>query len=393
MNKSILFVDDDPLILSSFRRSLSDEYTIETADGPEAALAILRKKRFAVVVSDLKMPGMDGITFLEKVYRLSKETTRIILTGFADLEVAINAVNRGHIFRFLVKPCQDQDLRNALNSGLEQHRLIVSERVLLERTLKGAIEVLTETLSLVNPEAFGRSMRIRRFVHVIASQMFTSGLWQYEIAAMLSQIGCVLLPGQAIEKIALGQVLSPSERQLYDMVPEIGRGLVRHIPRLGTIGRMIAYQRKNFDGSGIPIDDVAGEDIPLGARILRVAIDFEEEMSKRHDNWGTSFLALEDTDNKYDPQVLYFLECALGVEARFTKEQLPVGELRPGMILNHDIMSNSGVLLARKSLEVSKIMLARLSNFKKQGGLIEPIEVLIPIPVIPTAQQAGDEDD
>ncbi|MGE4553339.1 MAG: HD domain-containing phosphohydrolase, partial [Desulfovibrionaceae bacterium] len=339
MNRRVLFVDDDEKILSSFRRILADTFELETALGPKEALNLAAGRRtFAAVVSDLRMPDMDGVALLEKIRQTRPDTVRVMLTGYADLDAAMNAVNRGQVFRFLSKPCDPDTLRATVEAAVEQHRLITAERVLLERTLKGCVEVMSETLSLVNPAAFARSTRVQRFVRVICQQFNPPGQWGFEIAAMLSQLGAVMLSEEAAAKVAKGQKLTEEERQLSEMVPEIGRGLLARIPRLGGVAKMIAYQAKNFDGTGIPRDDVEGEDIPLGARLLRLALDFDSEVARRK-SWGAAFLELEKVSERYDPQLLYYLEGALGVEARYTKAAVAVSDLCLGMVLNQDVKS------------------------------------------------------
>ncbi len=161
---------------------------------------VVEQGPFAVVVSDLKMPGMSGIEFLAQVRTREPDTVRILLTGNAELHTAIDAINEGQIFRFLTKPCSPETLAEALKAGLVQHHLITAERELLDHTLSESIRVLTEVLALVNPEAFGRSARITRYVEAIAQNLHVSELWSIRTAAMLSQIGCVILPESVLQE-------------------------------------------------------------------------------------------------------------------------------------------------------------------------------------------------
>src|ERR1700735_5369190 len=157
MTNRILCVDDEPNILLAFARQLR-KYEIVTALGPELGLKTVEEQGpFAVVVSDLRMPRMSGVQFLTKVKELSPDTVRIMLTGHGDLSAAAEAVNQGSIFRFLLKPCPTEVLSGALEAGLEQYRLVNAERQLLEQTLRGSVEVLSEILSLSNQEAFGQA--------------------------------------------------------------------------------------------------------------------------------------------------------------------------------------------------------------------------------------------
>ena len=111
MSEKILFVDDEPDLLAAYQRHLRKAFEIETAEGPERGLeAVTERGPFAVIVSDLRMPNMDGIQFLSLVKKKTPNSVRIMLTGCADLETSIAAVNEGNIFRFLTKPCQPNTL-------------------------------------------------------------------------------------------------------------------------------------------------------------------------------------------------------------------------------------------------------------------------------------------
>jgi DNA-binding NtrC family response regulator len=192
MAEKILLVDDDNSVLDGYRRSLSREFVLETALGGQQALQLATDSGpYAVVVSDMRMPGMDGIQVLSKIKALSPDTIRVMLTGNADMETAVNAINEGSIFRFLNKPCSKEVMAKTLTAALVPYRLVNAEKQLLEQTLSGSMQVLTEVLSLVNPAAFSRAERARRYIHHIVTAMNLGNPWQYEVAAMTSQLGCV----------------------------------------------------------------------------------------------------------------------------------------------------------------------------------------------------------
>ncbi|WP_250645527.1 response regulator [Salidesulfovibrio onnuriiensis] len=194
MAARVLFVDDDAMILSSLRRQMRGVVEADTEEDPVRALELLKEKGpYAAVVSDYRMPGMNGIEFLKKVKASSPDSSRIMLTGYADLDNAMGAVNDGHVFRFLTKPCDQDLLVENIRQGVEQYELVTARRVLLEQTLKGSIELLGEITSLVNPEAYARINRVKRYVRYLAEKKKVKGMWRYEVATMLSQIGCVML--------------------------------------------------------------------------------------------------------------------------------------------------------------------------------------------------------
>ena len=196
MNRRVLFVDDEPNVLHAFERQLRRQrLTVDTAVGGEAGLALLATQGpYAVVVSDMRMPGMDGVEVLTRAKDVAPDAVRIMLTGVADQQTAIDAINEGSIFRFLTKPCPANALIRALDAALRQHELVIAERELLEQTLSGAVKVLMDVLSLVNSVAFGSASRLRKIVRELASELPVDDSWQLDLAAMLSQIGCVTLP-------------------------------------------------------------------------------------------------------------------------------------------------------------------------------------------------------
>ena len=268
MSNAILCVDDDTNILAAYRRQLRGSFKIEVASSGADGLEVIKNKGpFSVIVSDMRMPGMDGIEFLSRVKKSSPNSVRMMLTGNADQQTAVEAVNEGHIFRFLNKPCPPESLAKALTAGIEQYQLITAEKELLEKTLLGSIKILTEVLSLVNPTAFGRASRVQRLVRKLAETMNVTATWQLKAAAMLSQVGCVTVPEATLEKVYNDKTLTSEEKQMLQSYPQIGSELVANIPRLDVVSKIIAYQEKRFDGSGWPTDAVSGKKNTVRSKI------------------------------------------------------------------------------------------------------------------------------
>src|SRR5580693_8048611 len=165
MPAAVLFVDDEPHLLDGIARSLRAHFDIRTASSAAMGLQIVKGSGpFSVVVSDMRMPEMNGAQFLSKVREAAPDTVRIILSGQSDMQQTIAAVNEGNLFRFLSKPCDTQSLLAAIGMAVEQHELITAEKVLLEQTLTGAVNVLIEILSIVTPSAYSRARRLERYV-------------------------------------------------------------------------------------------------------------------------------------------------------------------------------------------------------------------------------------
>ena len=379
MSDGILCVDDDASILEGYKRHLRKEFKLETAVGPEQGLQMVAEGGpFAVVVSDLQMPGMNGIQFLARVREQAPDTVRILLTGNADLQTSIDAINQGQIFRFLTKPCTPEALANTLKAGLAQYRLITVEHELLEHTLSGSIKVLCEVLSLVNPEAFGRSTRITRYVEAIAANLHVSELWAIKTAAMLSQIGCVILPEAVLKKVYRGETLTPEESQLFNQHPFVAFDLIAKIPRMTRVAEIIKYQDKYYDGVGVSGDRRQGNEIPMEARILKVALDFDA-LESAGKTKVEAFNQLKQRTGWYDPTVIEALKAAFAQEIKYETQTAMVADLREHMILAEAINSSTGILLASKGQEVTQSLILRLKNFGETGGVRQPFTVLVPI--------------
>jgi response regulator RpfG family c-di-GMP phosphodiesterase len=377
MTTKILIVDDDANILQSYKRRLRRQFNIEIALGGELGLEIIRAKGpFAVIVSDLRMPGMDGIKFLAQVRKCTPESVRILLTGQADLSDAIAVVNEGHIFRFLTKPCPPEIFAKALKDGIEQYRLLITEKELLDKTLKGSIKLVIDIVSMHSPEVFTRSIRVRNIANKIASRLNLEDLWQVDVAALLSQIGCVTIPGEILKKKCQGQSLSVRENEVFTKHPKVGKDLLANIPRLGEIAEAIAYQEKRFDGGGLPKDFKKGKGIPLIARILKAALDYDEMLTagksdkqaikemRRHWFW-------------YDPDVLAALEAeTLNAKEGFVVREVRAKDVETGMILADDIRTRTNLVLVPKRYEISETFRICILNFAEKGNVAEPIKIL-----------------
>ena len=312
-DEKILLVDDESNILEGFRRELRKRYNLDTAtSGEEALKAIQERGPFAVVVSDFNMDGMNGIELLTRVREVSPDSVRIMLTGGGS-DSAVAAVNEGHIFRFLTKPCPGDMLAQTLADALSKYQLIIAERNLLSKTLTAAIHVMTNLLAQVKPCAFGRAARIRLTARQICDQIAPERSWKAEIAALLSQIGCAALSDETLKKAYANKPLKPSEQQAFDNHPVVGKALIANVPRLEEVAEIIGHQASRFDG-GDSTDPVAGEAIPIEARILKLALDFDSVRSTTK-SLPEALAELQKRKSWYDPVVLSALKRVVAAEA------------------------------------------------------------------------------
>jgi len=380
MSEKVLFVDDDQNLLAAVERNLRQKFNLHTATGGDAALAKLNSDGpFAVLVADMQMPGMNGVQLLARAQKEYPDTVRFMLTGNADQQTAMEAVNKGHVFQFLTKPCPMDILATALNAGIRQYRLITAERELLEKTLNGSVKLLADVLSLADPLAFGRGEILCNYMRAYVSSLTMANSWEFEIAAMLSQIGTVTIPSAILEKVRSGKDLSRHEQDIYARIPKCGADLLANIPRLETVSRIVLYQQKNYDGSGFPANVVRGEDIPIGARILKVLTDLVE-LEMKNVPKDEALRLMQQRTGWYDPRVLDATFACFDIylpDSSIKSQGLPVTvkELREGQIVLADIKTQSGkvVVLARSRL--TPVLLARLNNFSKISLIEEPIYI------------------
>ena len=380
MADKILFVDDEPAVLDGYRRMLYKEFEVETAVGGELALTIIESRGpYAVVISDMRMPGMNGAQFLSHVRQSAPATVRMLLTGYSEMNTAINAVNEGNIFRFLTKPCDKDVIGKAITAGLLQYRLVTAEKELLENTLMGSIKVLTDVLSAVSPEAFGRSMRITRCVRHIVSRFSLPNPWRYETAAMLSQLGCAMLDPELLQAAYVGAELTPQQQALFDNHPNVARDLLVSIPRLEPIAWMISQQlTKQAPQDASPPSSSPTEDLVFGAKVLKLAIAF--------DNFKLRGLTDEDAITKLKsrqvelgPELLDTLVDMKPDDARMELRKVSTSKLTTGMILQQEIRTKAGLLIVVKGQEVTHALLMKLENFAHSGKIDKEIIAMVPV--------------
>jgi response regulator RpfG family c-di-GMP phosphodiesterase len=421
-----LLVDDEPSILSALRRSLrATRYDVLTADSGAAALDMLASTEVDLIISDMRMPYMNGAEFLARAQALYPDTMRVLLTGYSEVDSVVRAINEGGVYRYLNKPWDDQDLLltavqaieqrslrketarltaltqkqneelRRFNTGLETQVLARTEEIRqtvmfledAQRDLKSnfttMVQVCASMIELRCGVLGGQSLRIGELARHLALAFDLSGLQAEElfVAGLLHGIGKLSLPDELLHK-SLDR-LSPAESQLFHQHPLRAQMVLTPVAQLSHVAHVIRHQYERFNGRGTP-DGLSGSDIPLGSRVLAVARDFEGlrrgAVVKRPVPAEQAVLMLKaQAGTRYDPQMI---DCFVSLmkDPSILGFDTPVSEidasqLREGMRLADDLCTSRGVLLMTKDSLVSAHQVEQVRRFEAQDET--PFAILV----------------
>jgi CheY-like chemotaxis protein len=368
----VLVVDDESSILETLSLQLRRHHRIVTAADGAAALRFLENAGpVAAVISDMRMPGMDGIELLRHVQGKYPDTTRVLHTAQADVTSAIAAINDGGVFRYLCKPCPTPDLRRTVQDAVERHWEATTERQLLDKTLRTSLQALFGCLELASPAAFARAGRIRSLVAALCSELELHELWEIEVAAMASQLGAVTVPPSVLQKLERGLPLDGDEQAMVDAMPDVAVRLLTDVPMLHDVVEIVrGLAAPARGGSSSPLIDTAVD-------VVRTAIEFET-LDGRGLPVESAIAVLECRENSR-PRILAALRAVKGVAAvRDTVRALAVGELEVGMRIAEDIVAVNGLVLIGRGMVVTDVLLDRLANFRHTTKLVEPVLASVP---------------
>lgn len=360
MTSKILFIDDEASLLNAIQRRYGFEYEVTTASSGQEGLDLLQSDGpFAVVLTDMRMPQMNGIEFLVKARLIAPDTVYIMLTGNQDQATAIQALNQGQVFRFLNKPCNNVDLQAALQAGLKQYRLVTGEKELLHKTFCGAIGVLTDLLESSHPEFFSCSADIEEMASRLRQDMKIEDRWEFRVAAKLSLIGFALMPqAERASYLSCSTEDAPWLASI-ERASALGARMIQHIPRLESVAEMIAATSKT-DGH---IPSAQGEARPdlvaVGAVLLRVAMHANHLACcgvEAEQGIGRITEALP----RLPSEIRAGLEEAWPDTAAKPIVELALKDLNEGMILAEDVVGNGGAVLVRRGRRLSATIVAKL---------------------------------
>lgn len=422
----VLLVDDEVGVLNAYQRILRNEsFQVVATTSPEEALQWAASEPYALVLSDQKMPGMEGTQLLEKIRAISPETVRIIMTGYADMQAAMDAINRGEVYRFLTKPWNDAELKATVRQGVDHYDLIQRNKYLqglteaqnlelkdlnqnlekkvisrtqeisklnqdlsklnlqLEKSFLETVQVLSGLSEMHSTVIGNHSKRVAALARDVAVEMnYTGGkLFELEIAALLHDVGKVAVPSEILSKPE--SALNAYEKEVLRCHSIKGETLLRMVSDMGDVARMIRLHHERFDGTGYP-EGLKGDRIPLGARIIAAANAFDRALNSRavYEN-ATSELALRYVQGQcpraFDPEVVNILcMCVRDAGPEFgldTVVEIRPKDLRVGMTLSQELRTVHGVLLLPKDTRISEVYLEKILNFQETDPVVDSIYV------------------
>ncbi|MBX3042469.1 MAG: response regulator [Candidatus Kapabacteria bacterium] len=374
----ILLVDDEPDVLLAYQRNLFKLYNVSIAGSGDEAIRIIEDEGpFSVILSDFNMPGMNGINLLTQVKEISPDSSRLIITGYADVNVAIKSVNDGKVFRFLTKPISMDNLIEVINSADEQYRLVTAEKELLDKTLKGSIKILIDLISITKPEIFALSNQFRITAKRLSKFLKGINPWEVEIAALLSEIGAILIPGaDKIENDSYTVSKSDSHNNdELNRIPQLSADILKNIPRLEEIANAIKYQNYEYTYKKGLNQEFYKNDIPIISRIIKIVKDYTLN-SKKSGNSDYAYNQLLINKSAYDPEILSKMVDVIVAESKIKKTTVNICNLVPGMVTAENIESDTGLVLISKDRELSEVTIEKLNMLSKRLTIVEPIFIV-----------------
>ena len=380
---TLLCVDDDPAMLAHHARTLRKLFYVHTAlSGLEGLAAIEQGGRYPAVLVDMNMPGMDGIEFLARAARISPDSAFVMLTGNVDQQTAVRAVNEGHVFRFLNKPCAVDAVLEALAAGVERSQQLQEQRLLEEKFLDGGIRLLTQVLHAADPHAAQRSENLMAYVRSYYEALDTGcGLPRdVELAVSFCSVGFTAIPTAVLHRARAGGELTPAEERMLASASELGGRILGFIPKMESAGRIVRYQDKGFAGTGHPQDGVTGDDLPFGARLLHVMIDLlrlEASGATR----GDALQQMSALSGEYDPEILKVCRTrwrpVSSKKLVRVRTSIPVADLCISDVLGKALHSVSNIFFAPEGTVISKPLMRKIREWERMGMLAPQVVVFM----------------
>ncbi len=394
-NRKVLYVDDEENLLFSFRSLMRNQKTeVHTLSDSTMIEEILKSTGpFAVVFSDQRMPGKDGVAVLREVAETSPETMRVLVTGYADMEAVKGAINDGGIIQYISKPWEDNQVRPIVGDLIDrfnlaaERRFLLDElkqknetlRLLLDGTVTGVVKILSDVAASVGEEVAAQNLRVRKLGHAILKMMpeiSQKENWEINQALELFNLGLVLLPPLVqfrINKEGIGTVSHDPAAKNHHLLAAY---LLKDIPRLEGVANILLLMQKQFNGDGEPSQSRAkGRDLPLGSRILRILIDLET-LSTGNFRGPKVLEQMKKRTDYYDVDLINRLLEVKPTRLNEGKEiKLPVDMLKVGMVLLEDLVTQNGEQILKKNLTLTQTTCKLLSQWGNVDPISSPVSV------------------
>ncbi len=349
-------------------------------NSPEEAKRLISLQDFAVIVSDMRMPIINGAQLLTWAREEKPDTVRLLLTGQADMKDAISVINNGRIFRFLTKPCPRDVIMQTIQDAVEYHYFLTDRRDLIIGMFDSSLRIILRLMEMSDPNSAHEASQRKAVVTKLGDLMKIPDITEVKIAALLLRSGEIGIPEYIREKRKKRGELTRAEQDRWDQVPELGYQLLKDAPRLEKVAEIVRYHCKYFDGRGWPKGRVKKEEIPLGARILKIVRD-EAELERRGLSIPDAIEVMRKRKGHYDENLFkiieaYFMEVhiyIMGLDADYFERK--VGELREGQKLYTPIVTKDDLILFPSGTVLTTADLATIENWHRQRGIREPINV------------------
>ncbi|MDD5478327.1 HD domain-containing phosphohydrolase [Rhodoferax sp.] len=419
---SILCVDDEPSILSALRRLFRAKgLAVQVAQSGQAALALMQTQNFDLVISDMRMPEMDGVAFLEQVRLHWPDTMRLLLTGYADINAVMGAINKGEIYRYIAKPWDDNDIFLVVRGALQHHVLELEQKRLqalvqlqneelkamndslevrvhtrtqelrqanerMRNNFITSIKVFTSLIELRHSNLAGHARRVADMARKIATHMGLDAKQGQEIfvAGLLHEVGKV---GFADELLSTPVVmLNTRQLEVFRTYPGIAETILMPLEELKGAVEIIKNHLERFDGGGYP-HQLVGEHIPLGSRILSVASEFDSLQlgligQRKLDARQAQDVILQGSGRRFDPAVVDAFVVLRGGKSReqlrsekHVERSVSSRDLVPGMVLSRDMITPSGLLMLTAGHVLDDMVIRKIIDFERSSELKLAAEV------------------
>ncbi len=381
--KRILIVDDVPENVDVLVGLLSDYQRIVALNGEKALEKARAEPQPDLILLDVMMPGMDGFEVCRQLK--SEKKTRsipvIFVTALGEVTDETKGFELGAV-DYLTKPIRPPVVLARVKTHLQLEQARADLRQLYQETFAGTIGVLSDILAVASPFAFSRASRMSRLVKLVADQLGVRMDTKLQIAAMLSQIGCIVLPPRLAHKVATGKTLSLGEQEQHNKHSDIARKLLSRIPRMSEVVGMIELQHPRYRKLAASVD-IARDAVHAGGSLLRLAADYDllVGVEEEDENAECALTALRAESLGHDTKLIDALTRALQLEEQQTTiRQRDIPELSEGMVLAQDVVSGDGsTILVTKGSVLSRAMILRLGHFYGEGLISNAVSVRLPV--------------